>query len=74
MEIAGRWLAQNFNRPDFEIFDTYVLCGDGDMMEGVSSEAASFAGHLMLENLCWIRGKFACRNGGLEAFRVKRGE
>jgi transketolase len=56
MAIAGRWLAQHFNRPHFTIFDydVYVLCSDGDMMEGVSSEAASLAGHLMLGNLCWI--------------------
>lgn len=56
MAIAGRWLAQHFNRPDFTMFDydVYALCGDGDMMEGVSSEAASFAGHQMLGNLCWI--------------------
>jgi transketolase len=56
MALAGRWLAQHFNRPDFKVFDydVYVICGDGDMMEGVSSEAASFAGHQMLGNLCWI--------------------
>ena len=56
MAIAGRWLAKHFNRPDFPMFDydVYVVCGDGDMMEGVSSEAASLAGHLMLGNLCWI--------------------
>jgi transketolase len=56
MAIAGRWLAQNFNRPDFAVFgyDVYTLCGDGDMMEGVTSEAASLAGHLKLGNLCWI--------------------
>jgi transketolase len=56
MAIAGRWLAQRFNRPEFTIFDydVYTLCGDGDMMEGVSSEAASLAGHLKLPNLCWI--------------------
>ena len=56
MAIAGRWLAQHFNRPDFTMFDydVYVVCGDGDMMEGVSSEAASLAGHQMLGNLCWI--------------------
>ena len=56
MALAGRWLAQHFNRPDFAMFDydVYVICGDGDMMEGVSSEAASFAGHQMLGNLCWF--------------------
>ncbi|MEP9373673.1 transketolase [Mesorhizobium sp. KR1-2] len=56
MAIAGDWLAQHFNRPDFTMFDyeVYTVCGDGDMMEGVSSEAASLAGHLMLGNLCWI--------------------
>ncbi len=56
MAIAGRWLAQKFNRPDFAVFgyDVYTLCGDGDMMEGVTSEAASLAGHLRLGNLCWI--------------------
>ena len=56
MAMAGRWLAKHFNRPDFTMFDydVYVVCGDGDMMEGVSSEAASLAGHLMLGNLCWI--------------------
>ena len=56
MAIAGRWLAANYNRPDFDLFDfnIYALCGDGDMMEGVASEAASLAGHLRLTNLCWI--------------------
>jgi transketolase len=56
MALAGRWLAQHFNRPGFTLFDydVYVICGDGDMMEGVSSEAASLAGHQMLGNLCWI--------------------
>jgi transketolase len=56
MALAGRWLGQQFNRPDFKLFDydVYVVCGDGDMMEGVSSEAASIAGHQMLANLCWI--------------------
>ena len=56
MAIAERWLAKHFNRPDFTVFDydVYAMCGDGDMMEGVTSEAASLAGHLMLGNLCWI--------------------
>jgi transketolase len=56
MAIASRWMAAHFNRPGFEMFnyDVYALCGDGDMMEGVSSEAASLAAHLKLSNLCWI--------------------
>jgi len=56
MAIAERWLAHHFNRPDFTLFDhdVYAMCGDGDMMEGVTSEAASLAGHLMLGNLCWL--------------------
>ncbi|MCA9101443.1 MAG: transketolase [Planctomycetales bacterium] len=56
MAIAQRWLAARMNRPGFELFDynVYALCGDGELMEGVSSEAASLAGHLRLANLCWI--------------------
>jgi transketolase len=56
MAIGERWLAKHFNRPDFTVFDydVYAMCGDGDMMEGITSEAASLAGHLMLGNLCWI--------------------
>jgi transketolase len=56
MAIAGMWLAARYNRPGFEVFNynVYTLCSDGDMMEGVASEAASLAGHLKLPNLCWI--------------------
>jgi transketolase len=56
MAIAGKWLAATYNRPGFTLFDynVYALCGDGDMMEGISSEAASLAAHLRLSNLCWI--------------------
>ena len=56
MAIAQRWMASYFNRPGFELFDydVYALCGDGCMMEGISGEAASLAGHLKLSKLCWI--------------------
>jgi transketolase len=56
MAIAEKWLADRFNRPGFAIFDydIYAVCGDGCLMEGVGSEAASLAGHLGLDNLCWI--------------------
>jgi transketolase len=56
MAIAERWLGSYFNRPGFDLFDydVYALCGDGCMMEGISGEAASLAGHLKLNNLCWI--------------------
>jgi len=56
MALAKRWLAARYNRPGFELFShrVFALCGDGDLMEGLSSEAASFAGHNKLADLCWI--------------------
>jgi transketolase len=56
MAIAQKWLANRYNKPGFEIFDynIYAVCGDGCMMEGVASEAASLAAHLGLDNLCWV--------------------
>ncbi len=56
MAIAEKWLAANYNTDDLTLFNynTYAVCSDGDMMEGVACEAASLAGHLQLDNLCWI--------------------
>src|SRR6476660_2193718 len=56
MAIARKWLGARYNKPGFDIFDynIYAICGDGCLMEGVSSEAASLAGHLELDDLCWI--------------------
>ena len=56
MAMASKWLAARYNRPGFDLFDydVYALCGDGCMMEGISNEAASLAGHLELSNLCWL--------------------
>jgi transketolase len=56
MAIARKWLASRYNRPGFDIFDydIYAVCGDGCLMEGVGAEAASLAGHLGLDDLCWI--------------------
>lgn len=56
MAIAGKWLAARYNKPGFDLFNyrVYSVAGDGCMMEGVAAEAASLAGHLQLDNLCWI--------------------
>ncbi len=56
MAIASKWLAAHFNRPGYDLFDfnVFTFCSDGDFMEGVSNEAASLAGHLKLNNLCWM--------------------
>ncbi len=56
MAIASKWLGENYNTADHTLFDynVFALCSDGDLMEGVGNEAASVAGHLQLDNLCWI--------------------
>lgn len=56
MAIARKWLASRYNKPGFDLFgyNVYAICGDGCLMEGVGSEAASLAGHLQLDDLCWI--------------------
>lgn len=56
MAMAQRWLAATYNRPGYPLFDhnVYVVCSDGDVMEGVCNEAASLAGHMKLSGLCWI--------------------
>jgi transketolase len=56
MAIAAKWLSARYDRPDYALFgfNVYALCSDGDLMEGIGCEAASLAGHLKLDNLCWI--------------------
>ncbi|MCC9655224.1 transketolase [Rhodopirellula halodulae] len=56
MAMAEKWLAANYNTDDLTLFNynTYALCSDGDLMEGIATEAASIAGHLKLDNLCWL--------------------
>lgn len=56
MAIAQRWLSARYDTPERSLFDyrVYAICGDGCLMEGIGSEAASLAGHLALDHLCWI--------------------
>ena len=75
MAIAQKWLAHRYNRPGFDIFDyhIYAVCGDGCLMEGVASEAASLAGHLGLDNLCWVYDNNHITIEGQHAHHLHRG-
>ena len=75
MAIARKWLATRYNKPGFEMFDynIYAVCGDGCLMEGVGSEAASLAGHLGLDNLCWIYDNNHITIEGNDPHRLHRG-
>ena len=75
MAIAERWLAARFNKPDAKLFDynVYAICSDGDLMEGIASEAASLAGHLKLSNLCWIYDDNHITIEGYDRARLHRG-
>jgi transketolase len=56
MAISSKWLGATYNKPGFDMFDfnVYAMAGDGCFQEGVQAEAASLAGHLQLDNLCWV--------------------
>ena len=75
MAVASRWLAARYNTPDFTMFDfdVYALCGDGCMMEGISHEAASLAGHWKLSKLCWIYDSNRITIEGHTSSRLQRG-
>ena len=75
MAMGSRYLGQHLNRPGLPLFDynVYAICSDGDLMEGVASEAASLAGHLRLGNLCWIYDDNTITIEGAHRTRLRRG-